>query len=176
MAISSSSDSNSIGSPFSPSSSSSSVSSLDSIPESREPTPEYDPTVAHEALAPLHWDAEEFDFGVVSKDDEPKTDGEDLRLLFQEELESDSDDDFSWDGADSSSEEEIGSSSSGNDPMAGNAFRFLGSPEGGNEEESNGGGGLSSDDKAYGGSSADDDGDNSDDGDEPARSPKRRRY
>jgi len=82
MAISSSSDSNSIGSPFSPSSSNSSVSSLDSISESREPTPEYDPTAAHEALAPLHWDAEEFDFGVVSEDDEPKTDGEDLWLLF----------------------------------------------------------------------------------------------
>ena len=131
---------------------------------------------AHEALAPLHWDAEEFDFGVVSEDNEPKTDGEDLRLLFQEEPESDSDDDFSWDGADSSSEEEIGSSSSGDDPMAGNAFRFLGSPEGDNEEESNGGGGRSSDDEASGGSSADDDGDDSDGGDVPARSPKRRRY
>ena len=69
---------------ISSSSSSSSVSSLDSIPESREPTPEYDPAAAHEALAPLHCDAEEFDFGVVYEDDEPKTDGEDLRLLFQE--------------------------------------------------------------------------------------------
>ena len=87
MAISSSSDSNSIGSPFSPSSSNSSVSSLDSISESREPTPEYDPTAAHEALAPLHWDAEEFDFGVVSEDDEPKTNGEDLRLLLEQEPE-----------------------------------------------------------------------------------------
>ena len=167
MAISSSSDSNSIGTPFSPSSSSSSVSSLDSISESQEPTPEYDPTAAHEALAPVHWGADEFDFGVVSEDDEPKTDGEDLRLLFQEELESDSDDDFSWDGADSSSEEEIGSSSSGDDPMAGNAFQFLGSPEGGNEEESNGSGGQGSNDEASGGS---------DGGDVPARSPKRRRY
>ena len=54
MAISSSSGSNSIGSHFSPSSSSSSISSLDSIPESREPTPEYDPTAAYEVLAPLH--------------------------------------------------------------------------------------------------------------------------
>jgi len=60
--------------------------------------------------------------------------------------------------------------------MAGNAFRFLGSPEGDNEEESNGGGGRSSDDEASGGSSADDDGDDSDGGDVPARSPKRRRY
>ena len=95
MAISSSSGSNSIGSPLSPSSSSSSVSSLDPISESREPTPEYNPTAAHEALAPLHWDAEEFDFGVVSEDDEPKTNGEDLRLLLQEELEESSDDHFS---------------------------------------------------------------------------------
>ena len=87
MAISSSSGSNSFGdsssSSSSPSSSSSlSASSIDSIPESREPTPEWDPTAAYEALAPLHWDAEEFDFEVVSEDDERKTDDEDLRLLF----------------------------------------------------------------------------------------------
>ena len=82
MAISSSSGSNSISFPLSPSSSSSSVSSLDPISESREPMLEYNPTAAHEVLAPLHWDAEEFDFGVVSEDDEPKTNGEDLRLLF----------------------------------------------------------------------------------------------
>ena len=113
MAISSSSGSNSISHspspPSSPSSSDLSASSLDSIPESREPTPEYNPTAAHEALAPLHWDAEEFDFGIVSEDDEPETEGQDLWLLFQEEPESTSDDGFSWDGADSSSEEEIGS-------------------------------------------------------------------
>jgi len=82
MAIFSSSGSNFIDYPSSPSSSSTSASSLDSIPESREPTPEYDPTVAYETLAPLHWDAEEFDFGIVSEDDEPKSDGEDLQLLF----------------------------------------------------------------------------------------------
>ena len=52
----------------------------------------------------------------------PRPTREDLRLLFQEEPESDSDDDFSWDGADSSSEEEIGSFSSGDDPTTGNAF------------------------------------------------------
>ena len=145
MAISSSSGSNSIGHssspPSSPSSSDLSASSLDSIPESREPTPEYNPTAAHEALTPLHWDAEEFDFGIVSEDDEPETEGEDLRLLFQEEPESTSDDGFSWDGANSSSEEEIDSSSSGDDPMAGNTFRFLGSLEGDSEEENNSSGG-----------------------------------
>ena len=139
MATSSSSSSNSIGSPFSPSSSSSSISSLDPISESREPTPEYDPTATHQALAPLHWDAEEFDFGVVSEDDEPKTNGVDLRLLFQEELEESSDDHFSWDRVDSSSKEEINSSSDEDDPMAGSAFRFLGSSEEDSKEESNGG-------------------------------------
>ena len=129
MAISSSSDSNSFGdssSSSSPSSSPLPASSIDSIPESRELTPEWDLAAAYEALAPLHWDAEEFDFGVVSEEDEPETEGEDLRLLFQEESESSSDDKFSWDGADSSSEEEIGSSSSGDDSMGGNPFRFLG--------------------------------------------------
>ena len=99
MAISSSSGSNTIGHspspPSFPSSSDLSATSLDSIPESRELTLEYNPTAAHEALAPLHWDAEEFDFGIVSEDDEPETEGEDLRLLFQEEPESTSDDGFS---------------------------------------------------------------------------------
>ena len=143
---------------------------------------EYNPTAAHEALAPLHWDAEEFDFGVVSEDDEPKTNGEDLRLLFQEEREDSNDDHFSWDRVDSSSEEEIDSSSDEDDPMAGSAFRFLGSSEEDSKEESNGGGGWSSDDEASDGSSADksggstDDGDDSDGGNVPARSPKRRRH
>ena len=73
--------------------------------------PEWDPTVAHEALAPLHWDAEEFDFGVASEEDEPTTEGEDLRLLFQEESEKDEEEDPSLDGVDSSSEEEIGRAS-----------------------------------------------------------------
>jgi len=121
MAISSSSGSNSFGDFSSSSSPSSSLSasSIDSIPESREPTPEWDPTAAYEALAPLHWDAEEFDFGTVSEEDESKTEGEDLQLLFQEELESDKED--SSEGADSSSEEEIGSSSS-DEPMDGKPF------------------------------------------------------
>ena len=172
MAISSSSGSNSIGSPLSPSSSSSSVSSLDPISESREPTPEYDPTAAHEALAPLHWDAEEFDFGVVSEDNEPKTNGEDLRLLFQKELKESSDDHFSWDGVDSCSEEEIDFSSDEDDPMAGSAFQFLGS----SEEESNGGGGWSSDGEASDGSSADKSGGSDDGGNVLAQSPKRHRH
>ena len=174
MAISSSSGSNSIGysPPSSPSSSNFSASSLDSIPESREPTPQFNPVAAHEALAPLHWDAEEFDFGITSEDDEPQTEGEDLQLLFQEELESSSEEGFSWDGADSSSVEEIGSSSSSDEPMGGKPFRFLGSSEEDSEEESGGGGSRNSDAETDGGSSAFDGAS----GDVPARSPKRRRY
>ena len=183
MEISSSSGSKSIDNPSSPlpSSSSSSASSLNSIPESREPTPEYNPAAAYEALAPLHWDAEEFDFGIASEDDEPQTEGEDLQLPFQEELESSSAEGFSCDGADSSSEEEIGSSS-GDDLMGGNPFRFLGSSEEDSEEESSGGGGWSSDAETDSGSSTfhgasdDDDDDDSDGGDAPARSPKHLRY
>ena len=87
-------------------------------------------------LAPLHWDAEEFDFRVVSEDDEPKTDSEDLRLMFQEETEENSDDCFSWDGADSSSEEEIDLSSVEEDPMAERASRFLGSSKEESKENS----------------------------------------
>ena len=134
-------------------------------------------------LAPLHWDAEEFDFGVVSEEDEPKTEGEDLQFLFQEELESVSDDAFSWDGVDSSSEEEIDSPSDDDEPMGGKPFRFLGSSEEDSEEEKSGGSDGWSDFGSEGGSSAfssdDDDNDDSDDdgsGDAPARSPKRRRY
>ena len=119
MAISSSSDSNSFGDS---SSSSSPSSSVDSIPESREPTPEWEPTAAYEALAPLHWDAEEFDFGVASEEDEPETEGEDLRLLFQEESEKDEEEDPSSDGVDSSSEEEIDSPSDDDEPMGGKPF------------------------------------------------------
>jgi hypothetical protein len=43
------------------SSSASSVISFESE-SSREPTPKYDPIAAYEVRAPLHWDAEEWDF------------------------------------------------------------------------------------------------------------------
>src|SRR6185503_9190447 len=116
-----------ISSSSSPSSSSSlSASSIDPISESQEPTPKWDPTAAYEALAPLHWDAEEFDFGVVSEEDEPETEGEDLWLLFQEESESGEEEDPSSDGVNSSSEEEIDSPSDDDEPMGGKPFQFLG--------------------------------------------------
>jgi hypothetical protein len=41
-------------------------------------TPEFDSTAAYEACAPLHWDAEEWDFQAWSEDDESLIDGEDL--------------------------------------------------------------------------------------------------
>ena len=138
MAISSSSDSNSFGdssSSSSPSSSPLPASSIDSIPESREPTPEWDPTAAYEVLAPLHWDAEEFDFGVASEEDEPTTEGEeDLQFLLHEELESSEDDTFSWEGADSS--EEIGSFTSDDTAAGGNPHQFLKAHSEGSEEGS----------------------------------------
>ena len=180
MAISSSSGSNSFrdsSSSSSPSSSSSlSASSIDSIPESREPTPEWDPTAAYEALAPLHWDAEEFDFGVASEEDEPTTEGEDLQFLFQEELESGEDDAFSWEGADSS--EEIGSPSSDNTAAGANPHQFLKAPSEGSEERSSSnssGRSSSSADDNGDGNSDDDDDDDDDDGDAPSQSSKRRR-
>jgi hypothetical protein len=45
---------------------------------SREVTPEFDSKAAYEACAPLHWDAEEWDFWAWSDDDESQTDGEGL--------------------------------------------------------------------------------------------------
>jgi hypothetical protein len=76
------------------SSSASSVISFESE-STREPTPEYDPIAAYEILAPLHWDAEEWDFQSWSEDDESLTDGEDLLLLLGDELEGDDEDDAS---------------------------------------------------------------------------------
>jgi hypothetical protein len=68
---------------YSASSNSSSSSSIISITSpdsetSREATPEFDPVVSYEVLAPLHWDAEEWDFSTWSEDDESLTDDEDL--------------------------------------------------------------------------------------------------
>jgi hypothetical protein len=62
----------------------------------RQPTPEYDPIAAYEVRAPLHWDVEEWDFQSWSEDDESLTDGEDLHLLLDGELEEDDEDDTSW--------------------------------------------------------------------------------
>jgi hypothetical protein len=84
--------------PLAMASSSSSASSAISFESesSREPTPEYDPIAAYEIFAPLHWDAEEWDFQSRSEDDESLIDGEDLTLLLGAELEEDDKDDASW--------------------------------------------------------------------------------
>jgi hypothetical protein len=71
--------------------SSSSTSSIISItyPDSetsREATPEFDLVASYEALAPLHWDAEEWDFSIWSEDDESLTDDEDLQILLHGDL------------------------------------------------------------------------------------------
>jgi hypothetical protein len=73
------------------SSNSSSYSSIISITStdsetSREATPEFDPVALYEALAPPHWDVEEWDFSTWSEDDESLTDDEDLQILLHGDL------------------------------------------------------------------------------------------
>jgi hypothetical protein len=60
---------------------------------SREMTSEFDSKAAYEACAPLHWDAEEWDFWAWSEDDESLTDGDDLQFLLDRELEDEDDGD-----------------------------------------------------------------------------------
>jgi hypothetical protein len=71
---------------------------------SKEATPEFDPIASYEALARLHWDAEEWDFSTWSEDDEPLTNDEDLQILLHGDL--DEGDDDSWDDDFFSSSEE----------------------------------------------------------------------
>jgi hypothetical protein len=121
---------------------------------SREMSPEFDPKAAYEACAPLHWDAKEWDFWVWSEDHESLTDGEDLQFLLDKELEDeDGDDDVSWEGYDSSSEEEDGDESTEEDPMIGSFLRVGSSDEDDDEDDGgdpddgvNGNDGFASDD------------------------------
>ena len=134
---------------------------------SREPTPEYNPIAAYEALAPLWWDEQDWDFAVESEDDESLTDGEDnLQFLVDGELEEESDDDgFSWDGFTSSDEEdetEDDTSSKEYPPVK--RFR-CGSWDDDDEEEAEApAGGFSSSDEDTAGSSADGSEDGDDEG------------
>ncbi|PUV26797.1 hypothetical protein PAHAL_J053700 [Panicum hallii] len=123
---------------------------------SREPTPEYDPIAAYEARAPLHWDAEEWDFRYQSEDDESLTDGDDLALFLGAELEED-EDDVSWGEDLSSSEERADSISSEEDPMAG-TFLFGRS----SDDTSDGGEEAEADDSFSSDSSGDNDDGSSD--------------
>jgi hypothetical protein len=110
---------------------------------------------AYEACAPLHWDAEEWDFWAWSQDDESLTDGEDLQFLLDGELEDeDGNDDRSWEGHDSSSEEEDNNESTEEDPTTGSFLCARSS-----DEDDDGDDGGDSDNGAD-----DDDGSTSDDG------------
>jgi hypothetical protein len=140
-------------------------------------TLEFNSEAVHEACAPLHWDAEEWDFSAWSEDDESLIDGEDLQFLLDGELE-DEDDDESWDGYDPSSEEEEDDESTEEDPTALSFLRARSS-----DEDDVGDDGGDSDDGADSndGSSRDDDaGDDGSDegsGDVGASPPiKRRRF
>jgi hypothetical protein len=83
----------SASSDFSSSSTSSIISiTLPDSETSREVTLEFDLVASYEALAPLHWDAEEWDFNVWSEDDESLTDNEDLQILLNGDLDEGNDD------------------------------------------------------------------------------------
>jgi hypothetical protein len=100
------------------SSSSNSFNSSTASESSWEMTPKFNSGAAHEACAPLHWDAEEWDFWAWSVEDESLTDGEDLQFLLNGELEDkDDDDDESWDGYSSSEDDDDVSTEEA--PMAG---------------------------------------------------------
>jgi hypothetical protein len=60
---------------------------------SEEATPEFDPIASYEALVPLHWDVEEWDYSTWSEDDEPLIDDEDLQILLHGDLDEDDDED-----------------------------------------------------------------------------------
>jgi hypothetical protein len=93
---------------------------------SREATPEFDPIASYEDLAPLHWDAEEWDYNTWSEDDEPLTDDEDLQILLHGDLGED-DDKESWDDDSFSfSEEEAQETSTDNDSVVGGFLRDVG--------------------------------------------------
>jgi hypothetical protein len=123
------------------SSSASSVISFESE-STREATPEYDPIAAYEACAPLHRDAEEWDFRTWSEDDESQTDSEDLQFLLGGELDEDDEDDMSWEGNFSSSEEKVSTPSTEEDLVAG-GFQLGGSSEDDDDEEAEDSSGFS---------------------------------
>jgi hypothetical protein len=125
-------------------------------------TPEFDFGAAHEACAPLHWDAEEWDFRAWSEDDESLTNGEDLQFLLDGELE-DEDDNESWDGYDSSSEEEEDDELTEEDPTTGSFLcaRSFDEDDSGDSDD-----GADSDDGSSSDDSAEDDGSDGGSGDD----------
>jgi hypothetical protein len=117
-------------------------------------SPKFDSGAAHKAYAPLHWDAEVWDFRAWTEDDESLTDGEDLQFLLDGDLEDEDDDDESWDRYDSSSEEEEDDDSTEEDLAAGSFLCARSS-----DEDNDGDDNRDSDDRADS-----DDGSSSDDG------------
>jgi hypothetical protein len=98
---------------------------------SREATPEFDPIASYEAHAPLHWDAEEWDYNTWSEDDKPLTDDEDLQILLHGDLDEDDVED-SWDDDFLSfSEEDAKETSTNDDSIAGGFLRGRSSTSGG---------------------------------------------
>jgi hypothetical protein len=144
-------------------------------------TPEFDSQATHEACAPLHWDAEEWDFRAWSEDDESLTDGEDLQFLLDGKLEDEDDDNNeSWDGYDPSSEEEEDDESIKEDLTIGSFLCTRSSDE---DDEGDDGGdsddGADSDDGSSSDDGAGDDGSDGGSGDgDVSASPsiKRRRF
>jgi hypothetical protein len=164
---------------FSPASSDFSSSSTSSIipitsPDSetsREATPEFDLVASYEALAPLLWDAEEWDFNIWSEDDESLTDDEDLQILLNGDL--DEGDDDSWDDDFFfSSEEDTKNTSTDDDSVAGGFLRG-GSSTSEDDKDTSDNAGHSSNDggnsSSYGGG-----GDGSSDSDTSASPPYKR--
>jgi hypothetical protein len=156
--------------------SSSSTSSIISITSpdsetSREATPEFDLVASYEALAPLHWDVEEWDLNVRSEDDESLTDDEDLQILINGDL--DEGDDDSWDDDFFFSSEDTKNTSTDDDSVAG-GFLHGGSSTSEDDEDASDNAGHSSND---GGNSSSNGGggDGSSDGDASASPPYKRR-
>ncbi|PVH31926.1 hypothetical protein PAHAL_9G265800 [Panicum hallii] len=157
--------------------SSSSASSIISFESetTREMTPEFDPIAAYEACAPLHWDAEEWDFQAWSEDDKSLTDGEDLQLLLDGELDEDNDDDMSSEGDFSTSEEEVDTPSTEEDSVAGGFLRGESSEDDDDDDDDE----ETEDSSGYSGDSGEDDGsdnDSSDDDSDASAAPPIKRH
>ena len=118
---------------------------------SREPTPEWDPIAAYEKQAPLHWDADGWDFAVASESDDDLTDGDDLQFLVDGELDSDTSTEWSW--AYDRESLDVESLDNDDDPMFGHWMCMVSSDD---EDDENDDDGNSDEDS---GGSGDDDGD-----------------
>eukprot|EP00267_Zea_mays_P041728 XP_020393653.1 prostatic spermine-binding protein-like [Zea mays] len=124
---------------------------------SREPTLEWDPIAAYEKQAPLHWDADGWDFAVASESDGDLTDGDDLQFHIDGELDSDTSTEWSWayDGESS----DVESLDNDDDPMSGHWMCMVSSDDEDDENDDD-------DSSDYGSSDEDSDVSGDDDGDD----------